>query len=286
MKTIYTIIQDSKKTFFSFGFWACVVLTFLLCFTSTVYTDLQTGKEYNGFDAIFNLDKEFMLKHGEFFWYNVFSGCIGQYLSMILPIITAFPFIPNFCAERNSGLIRFTISRTGKFRYCFSKFITAFMGGGTAVLFGTLLFGGACYIFFLKPDDLSQIIETSGFTPDHYNITALSVWHTLLGTFLFSAMSAIPAFLLSAFIKNRYIITCVPFMAIYMYSTFMLKIMYDSRDNYVFKQKYFFLFHDSLLNYWNAGDGINKLIAINLLLIIGSFTIFCIVMFKKSDVGQ
>lgn len=286
MKTIYTITQDMKKTVFSFGFWACVVLTFLLCFTSAVYTDWTTGKQYSAFEAAFTLDMDFMKRHSDFFWYNIFSGCIGQYLSMLLPIITAFPFIPNFCSERNSGLIRYTISRTGKLRYCFSKFFTALLCGGIAVLLGTLLFGGFCYLRFLKADDFKELIAIGEVLPEQFEISLLSVRRNCLGTFLFGMVSAVPAFLLSAFIKNRYIITCIPFMAMYMYSTFIHKLYADKEYDWEFYTRNFHLFHDSLLNYWNAGDYLYRLVIFNASAVVLSFVVFCIVMYKKTDVGQ
>ena len=286
MKTINTITQDMKKTVFSFGFWACVVLTFVLCFTSVAYTDFDTGKQYSAFEAAFTLDMDFMKKHHEFFWYTVFSGCIGQYLSMLLPIITAFPFIPNFCAERNSGLIRYTIIRTGKLRYCFSKFITALICGGIAVLMGTLLFGGFCYLRFLKPDDFNELVAMGGVLPERFEILTMSVRRNLLGTFLFGMISAVPAFLLSAFIKNRYIITCIPFMAMYMYSTVIQKIYADKNYDWDFYTKNFYLFHDSLLNYWNAGDYFYRLVIFNVSAVVISFVVFCFAMCRKADVGQ
>lgn len=269
-----------------FGFWSCVVLTFFLCFTSSVYVDQQTGMDYSAVDALFKLNKEYMSRSTSFFWYNIFSCCIGKYLTMLMPIITAFPFIPNFCSERNSGLIRYTVSRTGKFRYCFSKFITALAGGGIAVLFGTLLFGVFCYIFFLKPEDYSALVAAGEILSEEIRISAMSVKRIFLGRFLFGAVSVVPAFLLSAFIKNRYIITCIPFMAMYMYSTLIIKLSCDSKDKVEFMRKYFFLFSDSLLNYWNAGNRINLLAGFNVLLVSLSFLVFYLIFIHKTDVGQ
>lgn len=49
-----------------------------------------------------------------------------------------------------------------------------------------------------------------------------------LGMFLYGAVSTIPAFLMSSFVKNRYIITCVPFLLVYLYSTSLTKVIYEA----------------------------------------------------------
>jgi len=54
----------------------------------------------------------------------------------------------SFCTERNSGLMRLTISRTGKARFYISKFLTSFICGGLAALFGAALYGTLVWIIF------------------------------------------------------------------------------------------------------------------------------------------
>lgn len=286
MKTFNTFTQDMKKTVFSFGFWACVVLTFLLCFTSVAYRDYDTGKEYSIIESIFSLDDDFKKMHVEFYWRNIYSGALGEYLTMLLPIITAFTFIPNFCSERNSGLVRYTVYRTGTIRYCVSKFVTAVLCGGLAVLIGNLLFIGASYLLFLKPEDYQHLVEFGEILPSEFTFSWMSFRRNTLGCFLTGAMSTLPAFVLSAFVKNRYIITCVPFMAMYMYSSFLQKLMMNAKDPVEFYLDYFYLFTDSLSNYYNAGDKMFMMVLLNVILLILSFFIFTFAMCQKTDIGQ
>lgn len=61
--------------------------------------------------------------------------------------------------------MRFNITRTGSLRYYLSKFCSAFLCGGSAVLFGYIIFGVIVRIIFpslsqyeLSADDLSFVL--------------------------------------------------------------------------------------------------------------------------------
>ena len=148
---------------------------------------------------------------------------------MFIPIIVAFPFMGTFCAKRNNGLMRFTITRSGKGRYYLSKFFTAFLSGGFAVMLGMAMFGVIVVFAFpslgsydLPADQLEWII------PDGIAAEAVK---NLLAAFIYGAFSTLPAFFLSSFCKNPYIITCLPFMLIYVWDTALNKLMSKGFEN-------------------------------------------------------
>jgi hypothetical protein len=129
----------------------------------------------------------------------------------------------SFCAERNNGLMRFTISRTGKLRYYLSKFISALISGGFAVMLGIAVYGIACAVLFqplsefdVSADQLQYIIQDS---------TGKTVVKMLAVAFAYGAVSTLPAFFLSSFCKNPYIITCLPFMLNYVLTTMLNRII-------------------------------------------------------------
>ena len=57
------------------------------------------------------------------------------------------------------------------------------------------------------------------------NGTAAVIGRSLLAAFIYGAFSTLPAFFLSSFCKNPYIITCLPFMLVYVWNTAINKIM-------------------------------------------------------------
>lgn len=222
MRFLHVLRQDLNKTVINLGFLGAAMMTCLLAFTGQAYRDDQNDKSYSIFEAFFSFDQKFIEANDSFASYRLFGNGMSGYITMFLPIIVAFPFMVSFCAERNNGLMRFTITRAGKLRYYLSKFLASFLGGGLAVLLGMAMFGATVRIAFptlesykLDPEMLQWIV------PDG---EAVGVVKILASSFIYGAFSTLPAFFLSSFCKNPYIITCLPFMLIYVWNTAINKL--------------------------------------------------------------
>lgn len=213
---------DLNKTVINPGFAGAVFITVLLCFTANVYTDVAIDKNYSVFEVIFNLDKKIIQADYTFSWICVFTKCLSGYITMFIPIISVFPFMITFCAERNNGLIRFTIARTGKMRYYLSKFLSCFISGGLSVLLGVFVFGIFVKLYFPNTNTYEMYQDQLSLILPHGEFSAII--RTLISAFLYGAVSTLPAFMLSSFCKNPYLITCIPFMIIYIWNTSLEKI--------------------------------------------------------------
>ena len=222
MKFFHTLRQDLNKTIINLGFIGAALMTCLLCFTAPAYMDNATTKSYSVFESIYTFDKIFVQSQTNFASINLFSIGLNGYISMFIPIIVAFPFMVSFCAERNNGLMRFTITRTGKMRYYLSKFFASFLGGGLAVFLGVALFGICVRFMFpaFSSYDIDPEMKRMMFTLSEGQV----VLNTLLSAFVYGAFSTLPAFFLSSFCKNPYIITCLPFMLVYIWQTAINKL--------------------------------------------------------------
>ncbi len=223
MKFLHTLKQDLNKTLINGGFAAAALMTCILCFTASAYRDNSNDKSYSVFEAFFSFDRKFIEGHDEFASIRLFGAGLSGYISMFIPIIVAFPFMVSFCAERNNGLMRFTITRSGRIRYYLSKFTASFLSGGLAVMIGLALYGIIISIAFPS-------LDSYGLSPDQLQWAApdgvpAAVLKNLLAAFIYGAFSTLPAFFLSSFCKNPYIITCLPFMLIYIWNTTINKLM-------------------------------------------------------------
>jgi hypothetical protein len=223
MKFIHALKQDLNKAVINSGFAAAALMTCGLCFTASAYHDISNDKDYSVFEAFFTFDRNFIETHYNFASILLFKSGLSGYISMFIPIIVAFPFMVSFCAERNNGLMRFTITRSGKRKYYLSKFFTAFLSGGLAVMLGMVLFGVIVWIAFpsLESYDLPAE-QLEWMIPDGIVAEAAK---NLLAAFIYGAFSTLPAFFLSSFCKNPYIVTCLPFMLIYVWNTALNKYM-------------------------------------------------------------
>ena len=213
---------DLNKTIINLGFVGAVLTACILCFTTSAYVDSQTGRSYSAFEAVFTLDKEIIRTNYELSSICIFRKCLSGYITMFIPIIAAFPFMVTFCAERNSGLMRFTITRTGKIRYCISKFFACIISAGLAVMLGAALFGITVMLLFPEfsaydvPAEQLELIMPNGVFSE--------ICKTLAAAFLYGAISSMQAFFLSSFCKNPYMITCIPFLVTYIWNTSLNKL--------------------------------------------------------------
>lgn len=221
MRIFLTIYTDLKKNIFSLGFIACSIVTTILCFTSEGFNDKVTNINYSVFEAILYIDWQTLAENGVSNIGLIKSGLSG-YCNMFMPIIAALPFVTAFCNERNTGSIRFNIARTGKLRYYIGKFVSAVISAGLAVTLGCAMYSAIVYPLFPTIDDCREL-SRSFFIGENFSVKT-ELWHFFSGAFIYGAVSVLPAFFISAFVKNHYIITCVPFMLAYIQKVALNKI--------------------------------------------------------------
>lgn len=297
MKFFSTLRQDLKKTVGNYSFLVCILITAGLCFTAIAYSNEEKGISVTVLDAILYKSRAEMLKESSYSLSHIFGAASTGYLPMFLPMIAAFPFIPNFCSERNSGLVRMTIFRTGKYRYYFSKFLSAIIGGGLAVSLGCALYCAISSFFFPLPENYPvdmQLVEMGVATIPTNTICIKIAFYTLLGSFCCGALSTLPAFFFASFIRNRYVIVCLPFMITYMYTSLIDKINYNLFTSYTeegFEKAQFVMafLPTEVMNCWGYDHKTNYIIAIitfNVSLVIAALTAFIIIMNKRTDLGE
>lgn len=280
---IKTLKCDFHKTILSKGFFAAIFVTFLLCFTESVYVDISTMKAFSAFEALFKFNKSFMESQNSFCSLSVFKSALCGYSAMFLPILASFPFVFMQNAERNSGNLRLAIFRNQRLKYYFSKFVCAVLSGGICVMLGVILFG--IFSFFDFP-------ELEYYSPSFAEYCApngvlAEILKKLLLSLIYGAVNAIPAFFLSSFCRNRYIILCVPFLMRFMLDTATKKILSNTRDSEIFQMVFpFESYAPSQIPYLEAGSMLYLTIAVvvisSALMLLG----YIIIMELRTDKGE
>lgn len=288
MKTLNNIRCDLNKSIINLGFFGAVFVTMILCFTASVYTNITDSRTYSIFESVTMLDKTIILSNAQFASISVLQSALSGYVSMFIPIITAFPFMITFCAERNNGLMRFTIVRTGKLRYYFSKFTAALVSGGLAVMLGTAAFGVFAYIAFphisayeFSAEELKNILPGG---------ELFTVLRTLISAFFYGAVSVMPAFFICSFCKNPYIITCVPFLLNYIWNTAISKAVTNGieRGDYEIYDRLSSFRPDSITiisRFAELDENIKKTLIFNAAYILILFLGFVLIMNCRTDKG-
>ena len=269
----------------SYRFVFCVLITVGLCFTAPVYIDTGTGRDYNVLLVLAGFSREQIRDELRLTFYRVITSSANSYLTLFIPIIAAFPFVTAFCSERNGGNLRLTVFRSGRARYCVGKFLSCAVSGGLVVMFGYIIYGVIIFPLFPLRLPVGQAAMAANVSATK---AAGDILRNTAGMFLYGAASALPAFLLSTFIKNRYIIACEPFMLIYTIQSAVSTIVSNALSG----------------NYYDSVQWVEELsplsiqrvlfpnrytwvsLAVNLLFAAASFLVFLEVMERKRDCGE
>ena len=274
---------DFNKTLISASFLAAILVTFLLCFTEDVYVDASNMRKFSVLEALFKFDRAFMENRSDFCSLTVFKSAFSGYSAMFLPILASFPFVFSQSAERNSGNIRFSIFRAKRLKYYFSKFLCGVISGGICVLLGVALFG--IFSFFAFPGiGYYPMFDLEYYAPD--GILA-EIARKLLSAFIYGCVSTVPAFFLSSFCRNRYIILCVPFLTRFMQDTATKKIIVGTYDNDVYQRVFpFQCYAPSQIPYLEAGPMLYSTIAVAAISAALMLCGYIIIMERRTDKGD
>lgn len=265
-KVYYSIIIELRKNIINYGFFMCIIITAILCFTSEIYIDPITGQEYSVIAVITNMNQ---FSSDELTAVNILHDSVSPYITIFLPVISSIPFISVFCSERISGNMRFIISRISRYKYYISKFISAAFSGGFSVMLGFILYSSIILLMFEN---------------NSCSITELLKIYAGMG--IYGMFSVAPAFFISSFVKNKYIICCFPFILMHFYYTFLSKIqdILISNDKWDIMVKMSFLYPSGLKEIFFNTDVYN--LAYNFLLTIAAFGGFVYIMNRRVDYGQ
>ncbi len=274
---------DFHKTLISAGFLAAILVTFLLCFTEDVYVDTSDMRKFSALEALFKFDRSFMESKSSFCSLSVFKSSLSGYSAMFLPILASFPFVFSQSAERNSGNIRFSIFRAKRLKYYFSKFLCGVMSGGICVLLGVALFGVFSFFTFPRLEFYSPY-ELEFLAPD--GIFA-EIARKLLSAFIYGCVSTVPAFFLSSFCRNRYIILCVPFLTRFMRDTAIKKIIVNTHDENIYQTVFpFQCYAPSQIPYLEVGSMLYSTIAVTAIFAALMLCGYIIIMERRTDKGD
>lgn len=90
-----------------------------------------------------------------FFWNSAYGGMCRTYL---IPVLAVLPYATSVAEDINDQMIMLTVTRTGKKRYCISKYLVGITTGGIVVAIGTaLLYLGLSIIFPVIGEDYYDI---------------------------------------------------------------------------------------------------------------------------------
>lgn len=169
----------------------CAIMIFGLCCITNVYTDADGGKGYSVLTILLLRDPTEAVEGNSVVRENIIRAAMSSWLIMFSPVVCVLPFVKSVSAE-NSSLKRFEMQRSGKIAFAASRLVSAVLTSAAAVLHSMSI---GC--FYLS---------------------------RMAGAFIIGALSALPAYIISVFSRNKYMMTCIPFMFFYFYNTLINRL--------------------------------------------------------------
>ena len=294
---IKTTIINLRKTVTGYGFWVCAGFTVILCFSANIYTDVIKNDRYSVFSSLRTFDREFMLSDTSFCSFNVIQRSVSGWLSLFIPIIAAFAFIPLVCDEYEAKSVRFEIFRAGKRSFHLSRFLTALVCGGLAVTIGFAVFSVLAFLLFpgigeYDPMKREMLLESLSCTfPEIKNSLVLPMLKTLGVVFLYGAVSAVPAITLTAVIRNKYLVLCIPFFLKYAVGQTCIKMQSQAVADYGHTDKGMMKLAcivnpDSLAYLPQMGELKAAVLLYSGGLVLAALAVFIIIQSRRSDSGE
>lgn len=229
------IIRNVRINFYKiltgYGFYICVIFTAILCFSANIYEDFGNGNRYSAIMSLMKFDKDFMLSDTSFCSFEVMRKGAGSWLSLFIPLISAFAFVPLVCDEYEAKSVRFEVFRSSKLCYNASRFITACLCGGLAVMLGFGLFTLTEYALFPNISEYEVGLKTiyiESLTYQYPHIIQGSFIPIILNKmgemFLYGTVCASPVIMLTSIIRNKYLVLCIPFFLKYAVNQTCIKL--------------------------------------------------------------
>lgn len=295
--TLRILRSELYKVLTGVGFSICIVFTVILCFSANIYSDMIKNDRYSVFSALRTFDRDFMLTDTSFCSFNIIQRAASGWLTMFIPIISAFAYIPLVCDEYEAKSIRFEIFRTGKKSYHLSRFITACFCGGIAITIGYTIFSVIAVIVFpsISDYDIYQqniFFEMMSYSfPELKNGLALPILKILGSIFIYGAVSAVPAITFTAVIRNKYLVMCIPFFLKYAIGQTSVKLQsqsvadYEHIDNRMLRLSGV-MNPDNLAYLPQIGEQKKSVLIYNGVMVMAAFTIYLIIQLRRTDSGE
>ena len=216
--------EEIKMIVTNLSFYIAILVTALICLSGTIYIDLDTGEEFNVFQIMFkgsksvNVDPVIMNDSKA-----VLEGT-ASYLNMFAPMIVAIPFVILVCGEKKNSLSKFELLRVNKNRYTLGKLFAVLIAGGCIMVsgYGLYVLVSNC-VLPAAEQDMSmefQMMTLNRISTAAYHSLGINGLYLIkfVCMFLYGSVSTMLAFAISSFLKNRYLVLCIPFIMHYFFS--------------------------------------------------------------------
>lgn len=217
MRTLRSLKMQLYRMFVSPIPMVCVLMIFALCCVTNVYTNPESGKGYSVATMLLSGDIAQFVADNQVVRENIVRSAMSSWLIMFAPVICVLPFVKSVSSEKSS-LKRFEMHRCGKGVFAVTRLLAGMLTSAVILCVGYGLFIALSFGLFPSAAEVDENIVRAAL---HGMSFAGFYFSRLAGAFIMGAVCALPAYIISIFNSNKYMMTCIPFMLLHFYNIFI-----------------------------------------------------------------
>lgn len=217
MRTLRSLKMQLYRMFVSPIPVVCVLMIFALCCVTNVYSDPERGKGYSVVTMLLSGDILQFVADNQVVRENVVRSAMSSWLIMFAPVICVLPFVKSVSTEKSS-LKRFEMHRCGKGVFAVTRLLAGMLTSAVILCVGYGLLIALSFGLFPSAAEVDENIVRAAL---HGMSFAGFYFSRLAGAFIMGAVCALPAYIISIFSANKYMMTCIPFMLLHFYNIFI-----------------------------------------------------------------
>lgn len=233
MKKIRNLFwMEIKKTIFCKSFLLLVLTVIIMCFFLPVLLDDSTMT--NCFSVFLTMPKEKFAMEYSLGVRMIMSQINGAYFVMFTPMIVSISLLPILCEEKENKVFRLILVRSGKKQILIANFLACIFCGGILMMAGYLLFAGIL--------GLHSYILLGSAGMETVRQTSLFVLTKSVGVFAYGMMCAAWTYMISACMRNRYLLASTPYIVLWFLQRFANNIQAESVAGNLWRRLYVQIF--------------------------------------------
>lgn len=217
MRTLRSLKMQLCRMFVSPIPVVCVLMIFALCCVTNVYSDPENGKGYSVATMLLSGDIAQFAADNQVVRENVVRSAMSSWFIMFAPVICVLPFVKSVSSEKSS-LKRFEMHRCGKGVFAVTRLLVGMLTSAVILCVGYGLFIALSFGLFPSAAEVDENIVRAAL---HGMSFAGFYFSRLAGAFIMGAVCTLPAYIISIFNSNKYMMTCIPFMLLHFYNIFI-----------------------------------------------------------------
>jgi hypothetical protein len=221
-----SILYELRKNL-NFKFFSVSVLGILLLFMlSDTLVDYSTMRQYMMFELFYGEGKKLAKSNVDGAGILLWKSIASTWFAAFAPLFVSLSYILNNSEERDSGYLKLMVSRAGTLKYTLSKVIAGILSFGIIMMVAYAILGvilGCTFenlsFYNISDDELIYYLPDSSIN---------FILKRMVGSFSAGIAVGIIGMFVSIFLKDKYLVTCLPVLIGYSINRIVAKLTTDA----------------------------------------------------------